>query len=137
VKNDSSELPGPASTAPESSENRSPETPGLLFGAQSFQFSLGSLPSLNGARVEWVSELDCLGNFAIPVGTYHASSLIIEDASRNDTPVVGRLLGYFVLRLLVTRAVTDNSAHHGPQPRDAWTEMVIDGDRRSLQVLSW
>jgi putative SOS response-associated peptidase YedK len=33
VKNDSSELIEPASATPESPENRSPETPGLLFGA--------------------------------------------------------------------------------------------------------
>jgi hypothetical protein len=33
VKNDSPDLIEPASAAPESSENRSPETPGLLFGA--------------------------------------------------------------------------------------------------------
>ena len=32
VKNDSPELIEPASATPESSENRSPETPGLLFG---------------------------------------------------------------------------------------------------------
>jgi hypothetical protein len=33
VKNDSPELIEPASTAPESSENGTPEPPGLLFGA--------------------------------------------------------------------------------------------------------
>ena len=33
VKNDSPELMEPASATPEASENRSPETPGLLFGA--------------------------------------------------------------------------------------------------------
>jgi hypothetical protein len=32
VKNGSPELLEPASAAPESSENRSPKTPGLLFG---------------------------------------------------------------------------------------------------------
>ena len=33
VKNDSPELIEPASATPESSENRSPEAPGLLFGS--------------------------------------------------------------------------------------------------------
>ena len=33
VKNDSPDLIEPASATPESSENRSPETPGLRFGA--------------------------------------------------------------------------------------------------------
>jgi hypothetical protein len=48
--------------------------------------------------------------------------------TENATPVVAALLGDFLLRLLVTRAVARNSAQivvRGLQRRDAWTEMVI------------
>ena len=58
VKNDSPELIEPASAGPESSENRSPETPGPLLGAERLHFGLGapgvsrSLPAFNGERIE-------------------------------------------------------------------------------------
>jgi hypothetical protein len=50
---------------------------------------------------------------------------------QNDTAVVERLLGYFVLRLLMTRAVTGDSAEievTGVQAGDSWAEiMVVNG----------
>ena len=64
-----------------------------------------SLPSFNGARVEWVSELDRLVDFAVPVGIRHASSFTAEAASGNDTPVARPLLRYFVSGLVVTEPV--------------------------------
>jgi hypothetical protein len=49
----------------------------------------------------------------------------------NDTPVVGRLPEYFVLRLFVTRAVTGDRAEvhvTGVQARGSWAEiMVVNG----------